>query len=233
VRFETLEAEDHDGWCLIDLDGLCCLDMIFTDVTIPSIFLIKLFREAEEFKAVLDFRMRRSLLFLCTFPISRMSIKAHEHGHHFFCTFLQYSVVEYKLEGERQMSSSIILCLFTFDGLISYQVIIVLVVRGVLQAGKALDLGGFLGFNRSTILILSLLYGLLLGLDVISVQSVEVSIIHKALFASHGLDVVPDRGMSVHWHWTPLAGLLTTVPTLRQEVGRFVTVIVGVFHVQG
>jgi len=35
VRLESLEAEDENGWCLVDLDSLCRLYMILAHIAVP------------------------------------------------------------------------------------------------------------------------------------------------------------------------------------------------------
>jgi hypothetical protein len=71
----------------------------------------------------------------------------------------------------------------------------------------------------------------LLGLEVILVQTIEVSIVLETLLTDNGLNQLPDCGMGINGHGAILAALLATVAAFRKEVTRLVAVVVWVLQV--
>jgi hypothetical protein len=199
VRFETLEAEHHYRWGFVDFNRFSGLNMVFANIAIPSVFLIKFFRQAEMFKTFLDFRMSRGRLD-SRLSISWMTIITDEHRDHIFTVSLYYSVVEYEFELECQVSGLIILSLFIFI-LILNQVIIALIFLfggGILQASETsgLDFSGLNEIDNSVLIlvhpVLTFLESFLLSLEVISIQTIEIIVVQKTLSACQGFNELPD-----------------------------------------
>ena len=161
-----------------------------------------------------------------------MAIIAYKLWSHFFNVWLQNTVVKDQLKGEGQVSSNIVI-FWLIVCLIYYQVIIVVIVRGILNKSPSLD---FPGFNdvSDTILIrfLSLLNSFLFRFDIVFIHTIKMCIIHKAFLADHVLEKVPNSWMWINRHRATLACLITAVTALGQEIWRLIAIIVWIFNVQ-
>jgi len=106
----------------------------------------------------------------------------------------------------------IILCLFIFI-LIFNQVIIALIFLfrgGILQASESpgLNLSGLNEIDNTVLVlvpVLTFLESFLLSLDVISIQSIEIIVVHKTLSACQSFNELPDGSVSIDRHGAPFA----------------------------
>ena len=58
----------------------------------------------------------------------------------------------------------------------------------------------------------------MLSLEVILVQTIEVSIVLETLLTDYGFNQLPDCGIGINGHGAILAALLTTITALWKEV---------------